>query len=374
MGDFRTPGQYIRELLEERGWGQAVLAAVLGCDPPSVSKLISGTKAIDAKTALMLSAVFGVPPERFLELQQRYDLEKARIEIQPDQRLASRAELFSQLPISEMKQRGWINIPNIRNTAQVEGELAKFFGVEEADAPSILSYAAKKTETTTPATGTQRAWINRVKQIASGMAVAKYSRNATVKALDKLSALLMSPDEARHIPRILAEAGIRFVLVEGLKSGKIDGVTLWLAPDQPVIGMSMRLDRIDNFWFVLRHEIEHVLRDHGKQAIIVDELEGERAGTSSAIPNEERLANGAAADFCVPQAAIDSFIARKSGIFSERDLIGFARLNQVHPGIVVGQLHNKTQRYELFRKHLIKVRAIVAGSAMVDGWGDIAPV
>jgi len=42
--------------------------------------------------------------------------------------------------------------------------------------------------------------------------------------------------------------------------------------------MSLRHDRIDNFWFVLRHEIEHVLRQHGRSAAMLDtELEGERA-------------------------------------------------------------------------------------------------
>jgi len=35
---------------------------------------------------------------------------------------------------------------------------------------------------------------------------------------------------------------------------------LWLDDKSPVIALSMRFDRIDNFWFVLRHELEHVLR------------------------------------------------------------------------------------------------------------------
>ncbi len=28
--------------------------------------------------------------------------------------------------------------------------------------------------------------------------------------------------------------------------------------------MSLRFDRIDNFWFVLRHELEHVIQGHGR--------------------------------------------------------------------------------------------------------------
>lgn len=46
-------------------------------------------------------------------------------------------------------------------------------------------------------------------------------------------------------------------------------VSGWMATSR-VIGMSMRIDRIDNFCFVLRHEIEHILRGDGKVEAIVD--------------------------------------------------------------------------------------------------------
>ena len=80
---------------------------------------------------------------------------------------------------------------------------------------------------------------------------------------------------------ILAESGVRFVIVEALPQAKIDGVCFWLDKQAPVIGLSMRYNRIDNFWFVLRHEIEHVLKGHGRDApegMIDAELEGDRAG------------------------------------------------------------------------------------------------
>ena len=43
--------------------------------------------------------------------------------------------------------------------------------------------------------------------------------------------------------------------------------------------MTLRFDRIDNFWFVLRHELEHVIQKHGQSAVMLDvELEGDRCG------------------------------------------------------------------------------------------------
>ena len=53
--------------------------------------------------------------------------------------------------------------------------------------------------------------------------------------------------------------------------------------------MTLRFDRIDNFWFVLRHEMEHAIRLHGLIAAMLDtELEGERAGTGPTVAEETR--------------------------------------------------------------------------------------
>ena len=71
---------------------------------------------------------------------------------------------------------------------------------------------------------------------------------------------------------------------------------------------------------------------------------------------------------------MQSFITRKDPFFAERDILGFASTIQVHPGLVAGQLQHRTGRYDRFRNHLVKIRSFVAPSAMVDGWGDVAPV
>jgi HTH-type transcriptional regulator/antitoxin HigA len=104
------------------------------------------------------------------------------------------------------------------------------------------------------------------------------------------------------------------------------------------------------------------------------ELEGERAGTGPNVSEEERIANEAASEFCVPKKMLEAFIARKAPFFSESDLLGFARTIKVHPGVVAGQLQHKTGRFDRFRDHLAKVRTIIAPNAIKDGWGDVAPV
>jgi len=373
--EHRTPGQLIGSLLAERGWTQRVLALVLRMDETGINKIVGDKRPIDANLALALEEVFRVPAEKLLDLQSSYDLAKARITYRPDPGRENRALLYGDLPIAEMIKRGWICADSIKDTAAVDGELVRFFGVNRAEDIEILPHSAKKTSVNDDASPAQLAWLYRVRQIAKDMLVKPYSQHNLNDALPRLRSLVVSSEGAASVPRILAECGVRYVIVETLSSAKIDGACLWLNERSPVIGMTIRFDRIDNFWFVLRHEIEHVLKEHGRDAIRLDaNLEGDRAGVGPDIGEEERVANKAAQEFLIPPAQLEAFIARKAPFFSERDLIGFAKLMRVHPGILAGQLQRKTGRYDRFRDHLTSVRDSVVPNAFTDGWGNVAPV
>jgi len=372
--EHRTPGQLIASLLEAKGWTKRVLAIVLDMDETGINRLVSDKRPVDADMALSLEELFGVPAEQFLSLQKSYDLAKARISVRHDPGRATRASLFGGLPIAEMNKRGWIDAPDIKHVSKVQTELMHFFGVNRVEDIEVLPHAAKKTQVNTEATPAQLAWLYRVRKIASEMLVTRYSEGALKQAVGKLSNLLFSAEEARKAPRILAEAGVRFVIVESLPTAKIDGVCFWLDDAAPVIGMSMRFDRIDNFWFVLRHECEHILQGHGRSAVILDtDLDREGAGIGETVSEEERVANEAAANFCVPKSQMDSFIARKAPFFYEQDIRGFASTLRVHPGLVAGQLRHRTQLYKRFANHLVKIRSIVIPNAIADGWGNVAP-
>lgn len=374
--EFHTPGQLLAQLLDERAWSQRLLSVILGITEATISKIIAGNLAVSAELALQFEFVFDVPAEDFVRLQREYELKRARlIARQPDAGEAIRAGLFGKLPISETIKRGWLDAKDVRDVKKVEASLLRFFGVKSLGEIETLPHAAKKTEVMGNVTEAQLMWIYRVKRVADDLMVARYSEASVQDAIRKLEPLMMSQESARKVPHILAQAGIRFVLVEALSSTKIDGVCLWLNESSPVIGMTLRYDRIDNFWFVLRHELEHVALKHGQAAIMLDtELEGERAGSGATVSEEERAANEAAANYGFSQSYLQKFIDRKAPFFRELDVLGFARTVQVHPGIVVGRLQHATGRYDLLRKHLVKIRSKVAASAMVDGWGEVAPV
>jgi HTH-type transcriptional regulator / antitoxin HigA len=362
------PGYFIREELEARDWTQRDLAFILGVQEQSVNQIILGKRGISPEMAKSLGDAFEVSPEFFANLQKAYDLARAR---EPDPSVKRRARLQSSYPIREMIKRGWLEDTD---AAMLELQMTRFLGAANYNDVPHIAHAAKKThyDDVPPS---QLAWLFRVRQIARSIATSPYSEKALRESLSRMRYLTLDPEEIRHVPRILMECGVRLVFVETLPGAKIDGVCFWLDKSSPVIGMSLRFDRIDNFWFVLRHEIEHVLCRHGHEREVIDvELEGDRAGTGPNVSDEERIANSAAADFCVPTVEIESFIARKSPFFSERDILGFARRIQVHPALVIGQIRNHLRRWDFLSRYLVKIRQHATTGAIVDGWGHVFPV
>lgn len=364
------PGFYIKEEMEERGWLQRDLAFILGVPEQAVNMILSGKRNISTEMALALADAFSTDRDFFAKLQQTYDLAHAR---KPDPKVAMRGSMQSQYPVREMARRGWVTP---LSEIPLEDQLVGFFGVPSPEHIPYLSHRAKKSryeEREIPPV--ELAWLFRVRQIAKSFPCQPYSEKALRAAVRQLETMLVAPEETRHVPRILSECGVRFIVSEKLPNANIDGVCFWLDPSSPVIGMTTKRDTIDNFWFVVRHEIEHVLNGDGKDDEVIDVLEGESASaTSAAISEQERAANAAAANFCVPKQKMDSFMVRKKPFYYEKDVVAFSRIQQRHPGIVVGQMQKRMNRWDYLTRYLVKVRQFVVPNAIVDGWGHVAPV
>jgi HTH-type transcriptional regulator/antitoxin HigA len=256
---------------------------------------------------------------------------------------------------------------------QLERQLLKFAKAKGLDEIAQFAHAAKQTYYGKELKPVQQAWLWRVRRIAESMTLKQtYSEQALRELLVRLRTLVSDLDGVRDIPKALGEVGVRFLIVEGLPGAQIDGVTMWLDDKSPVIALTLRFDRLDNFWFVLRHEIEHVLRNEGRKYDAVDINIGPGSeGSPTELPKAERIANAAAADFLVPQRGFESFLRDLVESFSEQKLIDYAKSLGVHPAIVVGQIQKSLQRYDLLRKYLAKVRDVITGTAVTDGFGHV---
>lgn len=367
------PGSFIEEELEERGWTKSDLAFALGISPQQLSPILRGSQGVSPTMARALGDVFDVPADFFANLQKMYDLSRAPA---ADPGVRKRAKWLSMFPVREMIDRGWIEKTD---ATLLDLQMLRFFEKSQiddipfvGDGP-ILAHAARK-QSYDAVTPVQFAWLYRVKRIADQMDAPPFDRAALEAALPAIRSRMLSKDDVRDIPNILHECGVRLVFVEKLKGARIDGVCVW-NDGQPAIGMTLKENRLDNFCFVLRHEMEHVLQEDGRDESFTppDDVSKDFLENPD-LPEEEKRANEAAADFLVPRERMDSFLARKAPYISERDVLQFAASLQINPSVVVGQIQYRMDRYNWLRKYQKGMRdTVLPDWEFTDGWGHTFP-
>jgi HTH-type transcriptional regulator/antitoxin HigA len=365
-----TPGEVLRDMLAERGWTQDELAFVMGVSRVSVGSLIAGKSGISPEMATSLGAALGTEAWYWMEFDAKYRLSRVRSDIAP---IGRRAQLFQIAPIREMQRRGWIS--ETATVEDLEHQLSLFFGQPiGGEAPQFI-VSTRKTNPSDHLTAAERAWCFEARRLASIFPVSAY-RPAQMEQLTlKLRRLATYTKEARKVPALLAEYGIRFVVVEPIAGAKIDGAAFWLDADSPVIAVSIRYDRVDAFWFTVMHEWAHIQHE---DALSVDSnLVGDNALHSHVVPLQdiEVRANQKAAASLLDQSELESFIRRVGPLYSKQRIIQFAHVAKIHPGIIVGQLQHRGEiSYAANRDLLAKVRDVVLETALADGWGhSISP-
>jgi len=372
LAETFSPGEAIKEELEERGWSQRDLAAIMGIQPSIVSGIIKGTKPISLDLARNLAAAFGTSAQYWVNMDTAY-----RLQLSPAPHVATsvRSQLYEVAPVNEMIKRGWIESAN--DVDVLRSRVEAFYGchIDQIDSGD-LCYAPRQGTEYGQVNPAQRAWLRRARLLANAVHTERFTSSSVDVALEKLRPLMTHAEEARHVPRVLAECGIRFLIIEHLPQTRIDGVCLWLDQRRPVIALSMRYDRLDYFWFTLMHELGHVSRQDGLTTALAPDVDlvGEKAALTNLKPEEEQLADIFASEHTIKQSDMDNFIARVKPLFSKVKIQGFALRQGVHPAIVIGQLQHKGAiHWSHSREFLVKVRDIIIGSALTDGWGQVLP-
>jgi len=371
IAEVFPPGIFIKEELDARGWTQEDLVQILGRSSYArlISEVINAKRSITPETAAALGEAFGTGAEYWLNLQTAYQLAKARPE---SSGIARRARLYEKAPIKQLLRRKWIE--ESPNLDVLERRVLDFYQIESLEEQPEVWRAAARTGTVVyeAPTAEQQAWLMQAKHLAATVQVKPFTDQGLEEALPRLRPLLSQDGQVGSVARILADAGIRLVVVEHLPGSRIDGACLWLDETAPVIALSLRFDRLDYFWHTLLHEIKHVKnRDGLRQHAPLDvDLVGQGGEPDTDRLEHERDADRYAADFLIPAHELADFIARCRPLFSTRQIIGFAACMGVHPAIVVGQLHFRQEiPYRQGRPLLAPVRQLVVQSTATDGWG-----
>lgn len=228
----------------------------------------------------------------------------------------------------------------------VSEDLRGFLARATASAPVVAMLRKSRTARTNAKTDftALEAWCGAVMMKANAIKV------KTSKGVD-------FPSKARSIAKISARSdwptaifdelnaiGIVLVILEHLPGTYLDGAAMCRSDGAPVIALTLRHDRIDNFWFTLMHEFAHVACHlNGDNPVILDDLD---VGSSEGIEAE---ADEFARNALVPKEMWDRHISRDMEM---EELEALAEEAGIHPAIVAGRWQFEHSDYRKFSRVL----------------------
>lgn len=319
-----TPADAIRFRMDQLGLQRRDLIPYFGTKS-RVSEVLSGQRQPTVDQIRALKRHLGIPADALIGAARHEPVQRpSTASAAAVRRLRELGVLKSREPVEALVSRA----------AQI--------------APAAVAMLRKtRTDRTNAKTdmGALEAWCAAVLVRAEKEAVptkrVKKRIRLTGRALAKLSALPDGPARAREF---LRDAGVVLVVLEHLPGTYLDGAAICRGDGAPVIAMTLRHDRIDNFWFTLLHEFAHVCCHLGGDTrVIVDDLE---VSSSEAIETE---ADEFAREALIPPGIWAKCASREMG---SDDIEGVAREAGVHPAVVAGRWRWENGDYRRFSKLL----------------------
>lgn len=255
---------------------------------------------------------------------------------------------LAKLPLNEMKKRGWfsnIQLPDRATEAPEDEELAAIFLSQVPEVCSVPSLHKQHVRA-----GSKQdpyallAWkaqiLRKARKAATSFQLGQQPLDIhAVKKLISLSATSTGPVDAIEC---LRQHGVILTFERHFESTHLDGAAMLLNDSVPVIGLTLRHDRLDNFWFVLLHEVGHIVlhRERGLKEAFFDE---EQAPLTDEVEKE--------ADEFAKRAFISDELWKRSFVRFTTDhqqVRHFARERGIGAAVVAGRIRRERNDYTLF--------------------------
>ncbi len=250
-----------------------------------------------------------------------------------------------RFPLKEMAKRGWIDrLPDLLDRAEeVMRAMREKTGEPETAAVPLYRANGQRRINAKTDPYALKAWCWRVLGLANESPPQVDYRPGTVTEafMREVAQLSIYEDGPRRAQAYLAEQGISLVVERHLPRTHLDGAALCLQDGRPVIGLTLRYDRIDNFWFSLMHELAHVglHLDCDENELFIDDLS--LTGGDQLEDDADNMARGA----LIPPEMWESSPVRERATVLE--VCGLAREAGVHPAVVAGRVRHERGNYRL---------------------------
>ena len=334
---YPTPVEAIEFRMDQQGLSARDLVPLVG-SRAKVSEVLAGKRGITMSMARALHRHLGIPAEVLLQ-DPDADLDDSLSDMQ-----------WGRFPLKAMARLGWIpNLPDLKDRAEelVRGLIQQAGGPQAAAAVRFRRNDHRRLNAKADPYALQ-AWCWRVLAAASSHPPAASYRPGVVtpEFLRGTAQLSDSPEGPRMAREFLAQHGIALAIVPHLPKTYLDGAALQLADGRPVVALTLRYDRIDNFWFCLLHELAHVGRhqDSGSRTVFVDD-HSLRTKAPGPADVQEAEADTWAEEALIPAAVWQTSVVRE--LPTTMSAISLAQGLGIHPAIVAGRVRHERENYRL---------------------------
>ena len=287
--------------------------------------------------------------ERLIEFGEALDVDLKGIgHLVGDGKLGKiNTEQASAFPIAEMYKRGWFedfsgSLADAKKSADIL--LSTFFKpVASHWAPAALHRKSVRTSAKVHEAAIA-AWEARIISVAEKLPRTEFNKDlVTERWLERLVYLSAEPHGPQAAVDFLHNIGIILVIEPHLPGTLLDGAAMRTTDNIAAIGMTLRHDRLDNFWFTLLHEIGHLVLHigAGKFASIFDDTE------SPAETDFEREADYFAQEALLSSKKWHASLSRFSR--TEKSVLADARKFGISPSIIAGRIRREAGDYTILR-------------------------
>jgi HTH-type transcriptional regulator / antitoxin HigA len=323
--------------MEQAGLSPRDLVPLIG-SRAKVSEVLTGKRPLTMQMARALHANLGIPADVLLQ--------------QPGGELPDALEgiEWTRFPLAEMAKRGWIEKRSnlLDHAEEIMRDLIKRAGGEHALPVALYrkNDLARANAKTDPYALKAWCWEVLARAHARRPLVTYKPGTVDLKFLRKVAKLSWSADGPRLAIEFLANHGIVVVCLERLPRTYLDGAALQFADGTPVVGLTLRYDRLDNFWFCLLHELAHVGRhmQGAKCEVFIDDLSLRDVEGVRRAPKEDE------ADEWAENGLIPDTIWQTSRVKDNASplvVIELAQRLEIHPAIVAGRVRHETRNFRL---------------------------
>ena len=208
-----------------------------------ISEVLSGKRPLTKKMVQSLESGLGIPAKVLLSKKPN-----------------SLDEMIDSWPkklIGTMEARGYFVGINGNDTRQ---KLRSFFNGVGAGSniPAMLRQSGHRLAPTTDKYA-KAAWSARVVNVANETQTKGYAIGSiTPKLMRSIAKLSIHPDGPLRAQKSLENKGVVLVFEPHLPKTRLDGAVLRSKDGRPIVGLTLRHNRLDNFWFTLMHELAHI--------------------------------------------------------------------------------------------------------------------